>query len=117
VIIQQKIPGDIDDSVGLFRGQMTSLLQASGEVGVVTNGPSWDVDERKEMDVKYIMSGVNPDHGDFVLSEINTFVSIAGMDVNPGDVIYMDEHSATKFPADKLENICKNIEKFSVEDN
>jgi len=55
--------------------------------------------------------------GDFVLSEINTNVSVAGMDVSPGDGIHMDEHGATKFPIDRLEDICKNIDRFSAEED
>jgi len=117
VVAQQKFPSDIADSVGLFGGQMTSLMQASGVVGVVTDGPSRDLDEMREMDVQYIMSGSTSGHGDFVLSEINSRVLVAGMEVSPGDVIHMDEHGATKFPIDKLEDIYKNIEKFSAEED
>lgn len=117
IVAQQKFPKDIADSVGLFGGQMTSLLQASGVVGVVTDGPSRDLDEMREMDVQYIMSGSTPGHGDFVLSEINSRVLVAGMEVGLGDVIHMDEHGATKFPIDKLEDIYKNIEKFSAEED
>ncbi len=117
VVAQQKFPSDIADSVGLFGGQMTSLMQASGVVGVVTDGPSRDLDEMRELDIQYIMSGTTSGHGDFVISEINTPVSVAGMDVNPGEIIHMDEHGATKFPADKLEDIYKNIEKFSAEED
>ncbi|MBN2395817.1 MAG: RraA family protein [Candidatus Atribacteria bacterium] len=117
VVAQQKFPEDIADSVGLFGGQMTSLLQASGVVGVVTDGPSRDLDEMREMDVQYIMSGATPGHGDFVLSEINTKVTVAGMEVDPGDVIHMDEHGATKFPIEKLADICENIKKFSQEED
>lgn len=117
VVAQQKFPSDIADSVGLFGGQMTSLMQASGVVGVVTDGPSRDLDEMKELNVQYIMSGATSGHGDFVISEINTKVSIAGMDVNPGEIIYMDEHGATKFPADKLEEVCDNIDAFGEEED
>ena len=117
VVAQQKFPDDIADSVGLFGGQMTSLLQASGVVGVVTDGPSRDLDEMKELNVQYIMSGTTSGHGDFVLSEINTPVSVAGMDVNPGEIIHMDEHGATKFPADKLEEVYNNIDAFGEEED
>lgn len=117
VVAQQKFPSDIADSVGLFGGQMTSLMQASGVVGVVTDGPSRDLDEMKELDVQYIMSGATPGHGDFVISEINTSVSVAGMDVNPGEIIHMDEHGATKFPADKLEEVYNNIDAFGEEED
>jgi len=117
VVAQQKFPSDIADSVGLFGGQMTSLMQASGVVGVVTDGPSRDLDEMRELDIQYIMSGTTSGHGDFVISEINTAVSVAGMDVNPGEIIHMDEHGATKFPADKLEEVYNNIDAFGEEED
>lgn len=117
IVAQQKFPKDIADSVGLFGGQMTSLFQASGVVGVVTDGPSRDLDEMKDLDVQYIMSGATSGHGDFVIGEINITVSVAGMDVNPGEIIHMDEHGATKFPADKLEEVCNNIVAFCDEED
>jgi regulator of RNase E activity RraA len=117
IAAQQKFPDDIVDSVGLFGGQMTSMLQVSGVVGVVTDGPSRDLDEMKEMDIQYIMSGATPGHGDFVIREINSTISVAGMNVNPGEIIHMDEPGAIKFPTDKLKDVCSNIEAFSNEEN
>jgi regulator of RNase E activity RraA len=39
-------------------------------------------------------------------------VSVAGMDVIPGDIIHMDENGACKFPADRLTDVCNNVEAF-----
>ena len=113
VVCQQVFPPEILDRVGLFGGQITSLFKACGVVGVITNGPSRDLDEICPLEVQYIMSGVTPGHGDFTIRAINIPVSVAGMDVVPGDIIHMDEHGALKFPADKLEEVCKNIETLS----
>ncbi len=117
IVAQQKFPDDIADSVGLFGGQMTSMLQVSEVVGVVTDGPSRDLDEMRKLDIQYIMSGLTSGHGDFTLTEINVPVSIAGMDVNPGVIIHMDEHGAVKFPAEKLKDVCNNIEALSDEED
>lgn len=117
IVAHQEFPEDIVDSVGLFGGQMTSMQQASGVVGVITDGPSRDLDEMREMDVQYIMSGTTPGHGDFVLKEINVPVLVAGMEVNPGEIIHMDEHGATKFPADRLEEVYHNILKLSLQED
>jgi regulator of RNase E activity RraA len=91
---------------------MTTAFKACGAVGVVTNGPSRDVDEIRPMKFQYLMSGVTPGHGDFAISAINVPVSVAGMDVIPGDIIHMDENGACKFPADKLADVCNNIDAF-----
>ena len=89
---------------------MTTIFKACGAVGVVTNGPSRDVDEIRPMKFQYIMSGVTPGHGPMAISAINVPVSVAGMDVAPGELIHMDENGACKFPADRLEDVCNNID-------
>ena len=56
------------------------------------------------------MSGVTPGHGDMAIHAINVPVSVAGMDVAPGEIVHMDENGACKFPADRLADVCKNVE-------
>ncbi len=116
VICQQVYPPEILNRARLFGGQSTVLYKACGVVGVVTNGPSGDVDEMSLLGIQYIMSGVTPGHGPFSMRAINVPVSVAGMDVTPGDIIHMDEHGAVKFPADKLANICRNIDTLQKEE-
>ncbi len=77
---------------------------------MVTNGPSRDVDEIRPMKFQYLMSGVTSGHGDFGIRAINVPVSVAGMDVAPGNMIHMDENGACKFPADRLADVCNNID-------
>ncbi len=110
IVIKQDFPPEILPKVGLSGGQMTTLFQACGAVGVVTNGPSRDIDEIRPMKFQYIMSGVTPGHGAMAISAINVPVSVAGMDVAPGEIIHMDENGACKFPADRLADVCKNID-------
>ena len=112
VIIKQEFPPEILPRVGLCGGQMTAAFQACGAVGVVTNGPSRDVDEIRPMKFQYLMSGVTSGHGDFEIKAINVPVSVAGMDVTPGEIIHLDENGACKFPADRLGDVCRNIDAF-----
>jgi len=112
VVIKQEFPPEILPRVGLCGGQMTAAFQACGAVGVVTNGPSRDVDEIRPMKFQYLMSGVTSGHGDFEIKAINVPVSVAGMDISPGEIIHMDENGACKFPADRLGDICRNIDAF-----
>jgi len=116
VVCQQVYPPEIFNRAGLFGGQFTALLKACGVVGVVTDGPSRDIDEMRPLGIQYIMSGVTPEHGDFSLRAMNVPVSVAGMDVSPGDMVHMDENGACKFPADRLADICRNIDAFSEEE-
>ena len=110
VVIKQDFPPEILPKVGLCGGQMTTIFKTCGAVGVVTNGPSRDVDEIRPMKFQYIMSGVTPGHGAMAISAINVPVSVAGMDVAPGEIIHMDENGACKLPADRLADVCKNID-------
>ena len=110
VVIQQDFPPDILPRVGLCGGQMTAAFKACGAVAVVTNGPSRDVDEIRPLNFQYIMSGVTSGHGDFGIRAINVPVTVAGMDVAPGDVIHMDENGACKFPPDRIADILNNID-------
>jgi len=116
VVCQQAYPPEILNRARYFGGLSTALLKACGVVGVVTNGPSGDVDEISLLGIQYIMSGVTPGHGDFSLRAINVPVSVAGMDVTPGDIIHMDEHGACKFPTDRLADVCQNIDTLQEED-
>jgi regulator of RNase E activity RraA len=44
-------------------------------------------------------------------------VSLAGMDVAPGEIIHMDENGAVKFPADRLEEVVTNAKKLLAEED
>ena len=112
VVIKQDFPPEIQSKVGLCGGQMTTAFKACGAVGVITNGPSRDIDEIRPMKFQYLMSGVTPGHGEVAISAINVPVSVAGMDVAPGDIIHMDENGACKFPADRLAEVCRNVDAF-----
>lgn len=116
IIIEQDFPEEIRSRVGLCGGQMTALFKACGAVGVVTNGPSRDVDEIRPLEFQYLMSGITPGHGDWAIRAINVPVSVAGMDVAPGDMIHMDENGACKFPAERLADVCRNIDGFVLEE-
>jgi len=113
LVIKQDFPPEILPKVGLAGGQMTSIFKACGVVGVVTNGPSRDIDEIRPMKVQYIMSGTTPGHGPMAISAVNVPVSVAGMDVAPGELIHMDENGACKFPVDRLADVCRNIDALS----
>jgi len=116
LVIKQDFPPEIAGKVGLSGGNMTAALKAIGCVGVISDGPSRDIDEIRPMKFQYMLTGVTPGHGDMAIHAINVPVSVAGMDVAPGEIIHMDENGACKFPADKLELIVKNLELLQKEE-
>ena len=108
-VFQQKFPPEIAGKVGLAGGNMTTALQALGCVGAISNGPSRDLDEIRPMKFQYMLSGVTAGHGEMAIHAINVPVSVAGMDVSPGELIHMDENGACKFPAGKLDAVLNNV--------
>jgi regulator of RNase E activity RraA len=109
LILQQKYPPEIAGKVGLAGGNMTAAMKAVGCVGVISNGPSRDIDEIRPMKFQYMLSGVTPGHGAMAVQAVNVPVTVAGMDVAPGEIIHMDENGACKFPADKLAAVLTNL--------
>jgi len=88
---------------------MTTAMKAVGCVGAISNGPSRDLDEIRPMGFQYMLSGVTAGHGSMAVHAVNVPVSVAGMDVAPGEIIHMDENGACKFPGDRLEDVLTNV--------
>ena len=116
LVFQQKFPPEIAPRVGLAGGNMTTAMQTIGCVGAISNGPSRDLDEIRPMKFQYMLSGVTPGHGAQALHAVNVPVSVAGMDVAPGEIIHMDENGACKFPADKIEAVLTNVRELLKEE-
>lgn len=117
LIIKQIFPPEIAGKVGLSGGNMTTAMKAIGCVGVISDGPSRDIDEIRPMKFQYMLTGVTAGHGDFAVHSINTPVSVAGMDVSPGEIIHMDENGACKFPANKLEQVVEKLKLLRQEEH
>lgn len=109
LVLEQRFPTRIAGKVGLAGGNMVTAMKAVGCVGLVSNGPSRDVDEVRPLDFQYLLSGATAGHGPMALLAVNTPVSVAGMDVAPGDIVHMDENGAVKFPADRLAAVLANV--------
>ena len=95
--------------VGLAGGNMATALQVLGCVGMVSNGPSRDLDEIRPLKWQMLLSGATPGHGTSAVHAVNVPVSVGGMDVSPGELIHMDENGACKFPADQLGPVLENV--------
>ncbi len=116
LVLQQKFPPEIAGKVGLSGGNMTTAMKAVGCLGVISNGPSRDIDEIRPMRFQYMLSGVCAGHGDMAVHAVNVPVSVGGMDVCPGEIVHMDENGAVKFPANKMEAILTNVRALQKEE-
>ena len=68
------------------------------------------------MRFQYMLSGVTAGHGAMAVQAVNVPVSVAGMDVAPGEIIHMDENGAVKFPADQLDAVIQNARALQKEE-
>lgn len=116
LVLQQKFPPEIAGKVGLAGGNMVSAMKAIGCIGLISNGPSRDLDEVRPMKFQYMLTGVTAGHGAQAVQAVNVPVSVGGMDVAPGEIIHMDENGAVKFPADKLEAVLMNARTLQKEE-
>lgn len=106
------MPENFKKKCGLLGGNMMTAFKSVGVVGVISDGPSRDVDEVRPLGLQYMLTGVCPGHGDFSIYSVNTPVTVCGMNVAPGDIVHMDENGAVKFPAqylDKVIDLCGEL--------
>jgi regulator of RNase E activity RraA len=108
LVIQQKWPPEIFNKAGLAGEIMTTSAQAVGCIGLISNGPSRDVDAIRRNKFQMLLGGVTAGHGAMGVMAVQVPVSIGGMDVAPGEMVHMDENGAVKFPADRMEPVLAN---------
>ena len=108
LVIQQKWPLELMAKAGLAGEIMVTSMKAVGCIGMLSNGPSRDVDAVRRLNFQMLLGGVTAGHGEMAVQAVNVPVSVGGMDVAPGDLIHMDENGAVKFPLDKAEHVLAN---------
>ena len=116
VVCEAQFPPEVLCRAGIFGGQSGALFRACGAVGLLTNSPVRDLDEIRSLGIQHIARGVTSGHGSLSLRAFNVPVTVAGMEVVPGDIVHMDENGACKFPANRLADVCAHIDAFSNEE-
>lgn len=112
LVIHQNFPEHLKKKNGLCGGNMATAFGSLGVTGIISDGPSRDLNEVRALGIQYILTGSCAGHGAFSVEEINTPVSVCGMSVCPGEIIHMDENGAVKFPSDHLEEVIRLSEKL-----
>jgi regulator of RNase E activity RraA len=108
---------DLDDPPGLGAqfGEVTATIhQKLGCVGHITSGCPRDLDEVRALG--FALFGLNPcvSHAYVRLVDFGTPVTIAGTQINPGDLIHADKHGVCLIPHEvalQLAGACAEVER------
>jgi len=110
---------DCDDpaGAGAFLGEVNgSLLAALGVQGVVTNGRVRDVNELRGLGYAVYAAGLCVARSYMRLVDVGTQVSVAGLTVQPGDLLHADEHGVLQIPADAVPDIVEKAKAIRQEE-
>jgi 4-hydroxy-4-methyl-2-oxoglutarate aldolase len=116
LVMQQKWPPELHRKAGLAGEIMVSSMMAVGCVGLLSNGPSRDIDAIRRLKFQLLLGGVTAGHGEMAVQAINVPVSVGGMDVAPGELVHMDENGAVKFPVQHVKAVLDNASAMLAEE-
>ena len=117
LVIQQKWPAELMSKAGLAGELMVTAMHSLGCVGLLSNGPSRDIDAVRRLRFQMLLGGVTAGHGEMAVHAVNVPVSVGGMDVAPGEIVHMDENGAVKFPADRAADVAANAKALLTDEN
>lgn len=91
---------DASPGYGAWWGEVNSNLhRALGSLGVVTNGSIRDLDDWAD-GFGALAGSVGPSHAWVHVVDVAVGVQVAGMTVQPGDLLHADQHGAVVLPLD-----------------
>ena len=89
---------DYPDCIGAYWGEInTKVHKGFGLSGALTNGVVRDLGDLAG-DFPVVAGSVGPSHGFVHVREIDTPVSIFGINVSPGNLVHADRHGAVVIP-------------------
>lgn len=113
-------PGDVlvidqsgDDTRSSFGGGLARIAQLKGAVGALSNGSTNDVDELRTLGFPVVSRGATP-HTTRLLGlegAINVPVSIGGVVVMPGDLVFADGDGVAILDPSEAESIAAELER------
>jgi len=91
---------DIDhpDCIGAWWGEVHAVVhEGLGLCGVLTDGAMRDLGDLAP-DFPIVAGSVSPSHGFVHVREVNTPVTVFGLEICPGDLVHADRHGAVVVP-------------------
>ncbi len=106
IVVQQDI--DLPPRRGAIIGDgMAYQMRALGAVGAVTDGNARDVTGIENAGLALWATGRVPGHGPFNLIDHDLPVSVAGLQIFPGDILVCDGDGVTRVPIEVADDVVK----------
>ena len=105
-----------DVPAALFGEIMCTLLTRLDFAGVITDGTVRDLNEVRELGLQYFASGVIVSHGQVTVESYATPVTVAGLTVNPGDLLHADCNGVVQIPAEIAADVAAKAEEVRQEE-
>ena len=103
---------DFPNCIGAYWGEInTKVHKGFGLSGALTNGVMRDLGDLAE-DFPVVAGSIGPSHGFVHVREIDTPVSVFGLQVSPGDLVHADRHGAVVIPNEIIPNLEDSIHKL-----
>jgi regulator of RNase E activity RraA len=94
---------------GALWGEVNSNVhRALGSLGVITNGSIRDLDDWAD-GFQALAGSVGPSHGFVHVVDYDVSVTVAGMQVKPGDLVHADRHGAVVVPPEAVDQIATTV--------
>jgi 4-hydroxy-4-methyl-2-oxoglutarate aldolase len=98
---------------GAFVGEVhASILQALGSVALVTNGSVRDVQRIKATGFQLFAGNIAVSHAFAHVFDFGGTVEVAGLRINPGDLIHGDTHGVQTIPFEIAEKVPGKVEEI-----
>ena len=116
IIVLQDLDG-ARAGFGSFWGEVNSHVHRGlGARGVVTNGSIRDIPANAS-EFQMLAGSVMPSHGHVHVVDVGVPVTVAGMAVQPDDLIHADQHGAVVIPHAYAEKIADAVAAITVREN
>lgn len=116
IIVLQDLDG-ARAGFGSFWGEVNSHVHRGlGAKGVVTNGSIRDIPGNAS-EFQMLAGSVMPSHGHVHVVDYDIPVTVAGMAVQPNDLIHADQHGAVVIPEAYAEKIAEVVAGISAREN
>ena len=110
---------DIDEpkAIGSYWGEVNgNIHKALGCAGCITDGGVRDLPPVRKLGFHFFASAVIVSHAYVHMVEFGTQVKVAGLNVQPGDLLFGDMHGIVKIPHETAKNLTKTAEKVIEEE-